>query len=464
MLVSIQLNSNRPENIREFVNNIDETATNPKDIEVIFHIDNGDIECQTALEDLQKTTKTKLRYIQTDIIKCYQDLWRPLNEILKVTDPSAYFVTNFNDELRFKTKGWDDEMRKYISYYDDDIFRVRLSRYRFYNYKDYWETIFAPDGLAFYTKRWMDIVGMWCPCMGPDSWQQSVAYYLLSARKFDHLQYNRDITDPFLKFSGEGVHFGLSDQKLRERIRDNVGLWFETVSCEMQEKAKYAAAKLQANIIINKKILSSQRVSCNFITTRKPPMFQTVDLNKVYFKNNENKKTIELVYRNRVVYSIDYKLNKIKLFILNNFRKIHYCYYAGGGQESYRKDLISQINSYVRMRKYGILCHNGSSMFNLRKPTFFKKHRALSMLWPIIKILLILIKILESLLKKIAKFTKMNKLVTKWRKYFIKKYHARFGIKGLHKPKTFEGKKIRVIWPIIKIGTFIGFIGKIWHN
>ena len=160
MLVSIQLNSNRPEAILEFVRNIEETASRPEIIEIIFHIDLGDKKCRDILEELESTSKIQIKYLETDIIKHYRDLWKPLNELLKLTDPRAYFISNFSDEFRFVTKGWDNILQKYVGYYEDDIFRIRLSRYRFRNYVDFWECIFAPDSLAFYTKKWMEIVGM----------------------------------------------------------------------------------------------------------------------------------------------------------------------------------------------------------------------------------------------------------------------------------------------------------------
>src|SRR3989338_6111815 len=185
MLASIQFNSNRPNNISDFVANVEKTASNPQDIEIICHIDEGDDFCKNLLKNLQKTSRVKIKYLQTNIIKGYKDLWKQLNELLKLTDPNAYFVTNFSDEFMFKTKGWDDVLRGYINYYEDDIFRIRLSRYRFRNYTDFWECVFAPDSLAFYTKKWMNVVGMWCPCLGPDSWQQLVSFYLINSRKFD---------------------------------------------------------------------------------------------------------------------------------------------------------------------------------------------------------------------------------------------------------------------------------------
>lgn len=383
MLLSIQLNTNRPDAIKEFVNNVENTSYNPSDIEILVNIDTDDIACKNAIELLQVTTKTKLRFIQTDIIKSYKDLWKPLNVLLQHTDPSVYFITNFSDEFRFKTQGWDEVLKKYINYYEDDIFRIRLSRYRYRNYVDFWECIYAPDSLAIYTKKWMDIVGTWCPCLGPDSWQQLVAFYLANARKFDHIQYDRDISEAFIAFEGEGASIGLTGFAARKRIKDNVDLWFETVSHEMQEKANYAAALLQANIIIHKNS-DNPKLSRNFISNRKPAIFSNKEPSQINFKNNPDKKRIEFFYEDTLIYKITYSLSKLKLFFINNLRKPNYGYYAGGGEECRRKDIISQINVYLRMRRYGIF----DSRIIIKKPKFLKKTK-LGFLWTPFKIILL---------------------------------------------------------------------------
>jgi hypothetical protein len=398
MLLSIQLNSNRPRDIRDFVENVEQTATNPKDIEIIFHIDQGDEACRQILEELRATCQIKIKYLQTNIIKGYKDLWKPLNELLKLTDPNAYFVTNFSDEFRFKTKGWDDIIKKYIGYYEDDIFRIRLSKYRYRNYIDFWECIYAPDSVAFYTKKWMDIVGIWCPCLGPDSWQQLVAFYLINSRSFDHIQYNRDIPEAFIEFEGEGASIGLSGFKARQRVKDNVDLWFETVSQKMQEMAKYSAAMLQAEIIMFKN-LNHKKVSYDLFSNKKPPSFIDREVKNIIYCNNINHKRIEFFESKKIIYKINYKVSKIKLFLINNIRKPNYGYYAGGGQECFRKDLISQINVYLRMRRYG----GGSIKLKpLQKPRFIKKYK-LGIIWPILKIVIFIFYLLQKTLRKLLR-------------------------------------------------------------
>ena len=448
MLVSIQLNSNRAATILEFVQNIEETSSNPSDIEVLINIDEGDSACKKAIESLQTQTKVKLSFIQTDIIKSYKDLWKPLNVLLKHTDPNAYFVTNFSDEFRFKTKGWDDVIRKYVNYYEDGIFRIRLSRYRFRNYADFWECIFAPDSLAFYTKKWMDIVGTWCPCLGPDSWQQLVAFYLINSRKFDHIQYNRDIPEPFLEFEGEGASIGLSGLKARRRIKDNVDLWFETVSPKMQEKAKYAAAMLQANIVTYDHTLKI--TTHNFLSVRKPRVFNDKKSGLISFKNDEGRKKINFFYENKEFYSISYRVSKIRLFFLNNFRKTNYARYAGDGDNSVGKDLISNLNAYFRMRKYGTWTYQTKF---LKKPNSFKGNKLLGPIWPIVKIFLLLYSLsyeilLKKVLEKISRLSRTNnKLAIHERNYLA----LLFEIKSLKKPIEYKQSLMGVIWPFIKL-------------
>lgn len=407
MLLSLQLNSNRPDLIKKLIDNIEETSSNPSDIEILINIDEGDNACLEAIKSLQTTTKTQLRFIQTNIIKSYQDLWKPLNELLKHTDPKAYFVTNFSDEFRFKTKGWDDVIRKYVGYYDDGIFRIRLSKYRYYSYRDSWECVFAPDSLAFYSKKWLDTVGMWCPCLGPDSWQQLVAYYLINARKFSHLQYNRDIPEPFIEVGGEGAGNHLSAPNLRKRMKDNLGLWFETVSHEMQERAKYAATKLQSQIIIHQS--RTESIGDNLINAGKPNVFQKIPTDQITIKDNLAEKVVEFHYNKKVIYKISYKLNKIKIFLTNNWRKLNYNYYIlGSGPECLKKNFLKRCSVYFAIKKTGtdrmfinnynlkkmsavetFINHLVTQVINIKKPEWIKGSKY-KILWPAIKIFLLI--------------------------------------------------------------------------
>jgi hypothetical protein len=248
-LVSIQLNSNRPDQILRFFDSVEQTADHPEAIEVLLHTDAGD----AAMLELTEREKTRRRFrlktLQTDLVKGYSTLWMPLNPLFKLTDPEAYFVINLSDEMLFLTRGWDSMLKPYVGYYPDHLFRLRGSQYRFRNYTDLWDCGFAPDSLAFYTKRWLDLQGEWNPCLGPDSFQQCVAFYLYTSDPHSHRQYNRDIPLPFMQFSGEGASIGLEGDALYRRMCINNRAWFTLMSQRMQQEAKRRAMLMKAHII-----------------------------------------------------------------------------------------------------------------------------------------------------------------------------------------------------------------------
>jgi len=307
--VSIQLNSNRPRQIQKFLQNVETTAIHPEQIEVLIHIDSGDEAMVEALVRVRETLRLRVKYITTNIVSSFFDLWKPLNELVKLTDPEAYFAINVSDEFLFETHGWDEQLRRYVGFYPDHIFRIRTSQYRYRNYRDIWECGFAPDSLAFYTKRWLDISGDWNPCLGPDSFQQCVAFYLYSHDNFNINQCNRDIPAPFIKFSGEGANIGLEGEALKKRSYGHIKEWFVLMSAAMQEEAKRRAMLLRAHIFVKEQGLASYEI-----------------------RDESSNKYIEVreTLINRT-HRFSYRINRFKIFWNNNLRKLRYHYYTGGG-------------------------------------------------------------------------------------------------------------------------------------
>jgi len=247
--VSIQLNSNRPAQLAWFFDSLESTAAAPEDIEVLLHIDKGDSAMEAAVAHEQQRRRFTLRILQTDLVKSYATLWKPLNPLFKMTHPDVYFVINLSDEILFETKGWDSILRQYVGYYPDHIFRLRASKYRFRNYTDFWECGYAPDSIAFYSRRWLELSGDWNPCLGPDSFQQSVAFYMFTSDRLSSQQFCRDIALPDMHFSGEGAGCGLEGKVKYDRICTNYRAWFVLMSHTMQEEAKRRAMRMKAHMI-----------------------------------------------------------------------------------------------------------------------------------------------------------------------------------------------------------------------
>lgn len=308
--VSIQLNSNRPEQIGVFFDSIEATADRPDDIEVLLHIDKGDVAMEQAVEVEKAKRKFSLRVLQTDIIKGYLSLWKPLNPLLEMTHPDAYFVTNFSDEFLFVSKGWDTQLRAYVGYYPDHIFRLRCSQYRFRNYTDVWECGYVPDSLAFYTKRWLDLGRDWNPCLGPDSFQQCVSFYLYMSDRWTHTQYNRDIPMSHVRFSGEGAGVGLTGMARFRRMIQNNRAWFVLFSHRMQQEAKRRAMRLKAHIV-------AEAAADGLVVREEPASLRFVLIQPV---------------NGKVVDAFSYRLSWLRITATNLCRMPWVLYYAGSGR------------------------------------------------------------------------------------------------------------------------------------
>ena len=175
-IISIHLNSNNPLSFEKFILSIVNKTKNLDNIEILVNIDVNDEGMINVIKKINAKHDGLVRYIETDLIKTFADAWKPLNLLLNKTSKSVEFITCMSDEIRFQTKNWDLIILKYLNYYEDNIFRIRCSKYRNETYKDIWECGYKPDAYAFYTRKWLDTVGEWNPCIGPDTFQECISF------------------------------------------------------------------------------------------------------------------------------------------------------------------------------------------------------------------------------------------------------------------------------------------------
>ncbi|MEQ9116306.1 MAG: hypothetical protein RLN62_05875 [Rickettsiales bacterium] len=317
VFISIQLNSNRPAIFSQFIENIEQTADFPEQIEVLVNIDTGDALMKDCIQEKIKNSKLKISYITTKLENGFFDLWKPLNKLYKLTDKNAYFVTNLFDEMRFATNGWDNILREYINYYPDGYFRLRCSQFKHRNYFDLWECGFAPDSIAFYTRNWLDVGGDWNPCFGPDSFQQCVAYYLCKDDHFSSESVNRDIAIPNIRILGEGASIGLDEEDSRKRGAGHLKTWFKLFAAKNQTEAKKRAMLIKANII-NQTRYSLYKV-------------EDVCLQK----------EVCLILEKKILENLSYKISRLNNLRLNFTRRLNFPYFCSGG----RKASVSFIRS-----------------------------------------------------------------------------------------------------------------------
>lgn len=333
-LISIQLNSNRPTQLISYFDNIQDTCNDYSKIEILVNIDDNDAAMEETLRREIKQRPFTIKYIKTARPKSFCDLWEPINHLLSITDPGAYFLLNISDEMFFAVKGWDTILDKYVGFFEDGIFRLRASRNKLRNYFDRWECSFAQDAIPITTKKWVDIGGDWNPCFGPDSYQQLISFYLSKDAKFTNNKLLRDIPIFDIDFFGDVPAIGIEENKRWKHIRDHILAMQICQSYPMQLEANRRAMMLKAHIIANEMQLDQFEIT---IDTKKK---------NVILKDNEAMK---------VIMHIPYKLSRFKIRLENQFRKLYFFAYFGDGLPArksfplgylqYLKSLYSPINT-----------------------------------------------------------------------------------------------------------------------
>lgn len=327
-LISIQLNSNRPSQITAYFDNIEETADDPSLIEVLVNIDDNDNAMETTLKREIKHRKFTIKYIKTERPGSFCDLWKPINRLLLITDPNAYFLLNISDEMLFKTVGWDTILKKYVGFFPDDLFRLRASRNKYRNYFDRWECSFTQDSIPITTKRWIDIGGDWNPCFGPDSFQQLISFYLAKDARFSNENYLRDIPLIDIQFHGDVPALGIESDKAWKHGSEHIKAMEICQSYDMQKEAKRRAMLIKANIIAYTNQVDDYTIK------------DSKHNSKIVLTSNSDKKIIK---------NLDYRLNFFTITMTNYWRRLYFNSYFGDGLYA-ENNLIKGFARYLKSK------------------------------------------------------------------------------------------------------------------
>jgi hypothetical protein len=327
-LLSIHMTSNRPENFAGFLDRLQQATADISSVEVVIKVDDTDAAMNELVQREAQRRPFSIKYLSTPLVGGFFGLWRSYDDLLRAADPNAYFVIGLNDEMYFKTRAWDRVLGKYVGLHPDHIFRLRTSVHRYRNYYDYWEPGFANDTSAFMTRRWLEVGGGWCPCNGPDTFQQCVAYYFGWLDRFNNNQPYRDRGIDDIEFGGHGASTGLGGYALRRRIGGSLDSHFILVSHAMQEEAARRAQKLRAQIWLDSEGSANLRAYDN----RKARRVEVVDTTS-----------------NRRHRTFPYRLNPVRIGMTNAVRKLNCGYFLAGGSSN-RLNWIENFLNYLAFR------------------------------------------------------------------------------------------------------------------
>jgi hypothetical protein len=252
-LLSIVIPSRRPWQLEGLFENIENTVSDPTNLEVVVKVDDDVKGAVETMEVERKRRPFRVVYVCTPRHGGVFTLWAGQNEAFKAADPKAYFLLFASDELRFDAVGWDRRLAEFKSFFADDIFRLRISECRFRNYHTLFDCTFMPESFAIMTRRWLEVAGGTGHCWGTDAFHQCVAYHLSAGpggignvwRAGGHW---RDVQ--VHDFPISGVEFG-RDISAREQLARSLRIqaeWSRLASYNSQLHFAYLARRLSLYI------------------------------------------------------------------------------------------------------------------------------------------------------------------------------------------------------------------------
>jgi len=357
-LLSIHLQSNDPKNFKEFVDSLEKHIENRDLIEICVKIDDNDEVMNSLLKHLKNNSDIDIKYISTPLLDGFSGLWRSMNDLLLICEKDTYFVWNMNDEMRVPIIGWDNILIKYVGTFSDDLFRLRTSRFRSRTYADIWECCFAPETSAITTKKWITTCGNWNPTLGPDTFNQLVAYYFSYHDRYNRDREIRDVVINDFIFEGEGASLGYNKKESLKRLFATTKSWFKLVSYESQQEASKRSQIVRAQIYKEKT-----------------------------FKNESEYKDITITYnsanvliklRNSTLCKFPYKISRLKTYI-GNFRKsFNYFKYGGAGYDFSNHNIKGKLqifsNQFSLYIFHIILRYKLRSLYNLLRKIGLSKY------------------------------------------------------------------------------------------
>jgi len=246
-LFSIIVASNRPDNLLALFDNLEETCSDPRFFEVLVKADSEDESTCALLADEAEKRPFSIRAFISPRNGGYYELHHFYQQMLADVSSETYFVVVFSDEVRFKTKGWDDVLRGYVGYFPDDIFRLRISDNKFRQYDNLYECSSYPENFAITTKAWYLASEGMGDFWGPDSWHQVIEFYL-SRMPGDDGFLSRGIPVAEIQMTGISASIGESLPSVFDKVRRSEISWRDLTRRSGQEDFLRRAARLAAKI------------------------------------------------------------------------------------------------------------------------------------------------------------------------------------------------------------------------
>lgn len=371
-LISLIVPSRRLHQLNGFFDSVQKNTIDYKNVEILVKIDDDN---QEFLEYLNREVSERpfvIKYLSTPRLGGQFTLWIAYEELLDMVNGETYFVAMLTDETRIDSYGWDDTLKKYVGFFKDDVFRLRVSQSRYVSNIDLLTCVYLPECFAIFTKKWLDIVEGFGDSYAPDTHHQMIAYHLGSGTSGITGTYHsggiyRDIQVHDIKFSGfDWGQDVTKDQSMAHEIR-MIWEWHRLMSYKTQKQFSYYSRKIMAyiwacdNSLENFKIVGGYSSVCVMDCDGK--LIKVFSANLSFFKMLiKNYDAYIFLYKRKIIITIKYifmsvnidlyyvlkKINKIKKKYYN-LLKLHYKKYF---ITRFLKNLYNKYNSFNINFKY----------------------------------------------------------------------------------------------------------------
>ena len=238
-LLSIHLPSNKPHHFRRLVENLVATAADPACFQIVVKIDTGDQAMQQAIAAIERDIEVNLTVVVSAPIQSYAHTYIGFNECYRASDPEYYFCWHVNDEIVIDTRHWDVVLARYIDFFPDRVFRLKIDRRKMFHNFFALEEVCVWADYPIVPRRWLDATEGWSPMHGPDVYQEGVSVYLA---KYGH---HRNVPVPDIRIGGDDPGENMTPEKALARAQGTCLGWDRQMTPLAQESMARRARKLQ---------------------------------------------------------------------------------------------------------------------------------------------------------------------------------------------------------------------------
>lgn len=177
-ILSVHLPSNRPPFFHRLVEGLAKNAADRSSFEVVVKIDEGDAAMAAEVETLRREFGVAITTVVSPPPRDYFDMSRFYNDIFAAASTAAYFCWHVNDEVIVESEQWDNLLRRYVGFFKDDLFRLKISPDKmFRNILDIHDVNLYAD-FPITTRRWLDLTDGWVQGHGPEPYQEGISFLL----------------------------------------------------------------------------------------------------------------------------------------------------------------------------------------------------------------------------------------------------------------------------------------------